>query len=1111
MPDSTPPKPQTREIASIVGYGRDITRSYLGKLLVPQDKVLARKWFDYEVYEDLLRDDQVKSVFQQRRSAVIAREWDVVPGGDKRIDKQAAEDIRATLDRMGWDNVADKMLFGVFYGYAIGECLWAREGNKIQLTTIKVRKQRRFKFDWDMKPRLITWANNYEGEALPEYKFWHYSTGADNDDDPYGLGLAHWLYWPTYFKRNGIKSWLKFLERFAQPTAKGTYGPGAEAAEKAALKQALQAFGEDAAVMVPEGVAIELIEAARSGTADYGGLCDRMDAAIAKIILSQTMTTDNGSSKSQAEVHKGVALDVIKADADLIDASANNTWVKWLTDWNFPGAAYPRISRKLEDEENLNDRAARDKSLSEMGFRLTPEKVVEIYGDGYYDPASLEDESADQPPLVSVLGVGGTEALVGFLTALSQMSLKRENAIATLTTVFGISQSDAEAMVPEDAAPEDAPPPASIDDAAALFSEAATVEVLDSKLFGVLQSLDRAAGDGEFAESEEDAAIGRRFVEVLAFGEQPDDRAFATVEVLDSKLFGVLQSLDRAAGDGEFAESEEDAAIGRRFVEVLAFGEQPDDRAFAVLQVLDQSVEVDMLTFAETQSNVAMEGAIGRRLLALIRPGVVDFASGGGKKCTKGLSCGGSCISKAKVCIKAMNPAQKKQYGAIVKAVKAGGDGADKALEDFKATLGGKKVDAKVETKKTDDYTDLSDLNSTQQDFVAYMKDLGMSEQDIQQSIDGMKAANKTEKELFSPFGLGNEPMDDGLLDLTLDEIDAFDPIAAGKAIGKSKKAKAAKSKNTPEYDGEGELIDAAGDFLLTGKTSWVDAKMQKMQAVGMTQAEAAAVSTWMGTETYSVPGSGTKSRYSFMNQAIYAKDSMPPEFQAKIEATNQLAINGYRKIPAITPEVVSQLAQQKGEEFDPSAPLQRHLKFDDPAAFIQKYKDSIGKDVVEDIHFATTHKQELDWVQNDSNVSFRVVPKWDGTGQGRYIDNFKNGMSEGEIMFIPGTKFRVKNVIEPGSDNKPPKKPPNYVELKELESISNAISVQTFGGGNWQAAYKKKHGKDAFDALPDDFKKAKSKGAAMGALGKYVNSAIAHEAEMAEYNGKYIVELEEV
>jgi hypothetical protein len=61
--------------------------------------------------------------------------------------------------------------------------------------------------------------------------------------------------------------------------------------------------------------------------------------------------------------------------------------------------------------------------------------------------------------------------------------------------------------------------------------------------------------------------------------------------------------------------------IGQQFAEDAELS----DRAFAVLQVLDQSVEVDMLTFAETQSNAAMEGAIGRRLLALIQPGVVEF------------------------------------------------------------------------------------------------------------------------------------------------------------------------------------------------------------------------------------------------------------------------------------------------------------------------------------------------------------------------------------------------------------------------------------------------------------------------------------------------------
>nr|WP_306670755.1 MULTISPECIES: DUF935 family protein [unclassified Endozoicomonas] len=81
-----------------------------------------------------------------------------------------------------------------------------------------------------------------------------------------------------------------------------------------------------------------MIEAARSGTADYDVLCQRMDKAISKVILSQTMTTDDGSSHSQAEVHQEVARSVIKSDADLVCESLNQQVIKWLTEWNFPNA-----------------------------------------------------------------------------------------------------------------------------------------------------------------------------------------------------------------------------------------------------------------------------------------------------------------------------------------------------------------------------------------------------------------------------------------------------------------------------------------------------------------------------------------------------------------------------------------------------------------------------------------------------------------------------------------------------------------------------------------------------------------------------------------------------
>lgn len=389
---SQAPAPQMREIAT-TGDGRDITRGFISNtLLIAQDEVLRAKGGDLKVYESLLRDDQVQSAFQQRRLAVISREWQVIAGGEGPRDKAAAAFLEEQLQHIRFDRITDKMLFGVFYGYAVGECLWARDGARIVLDGIKVRKARRFRFDADGRLRLIT-LNKPEGEIMPERKFWTFSTGADNDDEPYGLGLGHWLYWPVFFKRNDIKFWLMFLEKFGMPTAKGAYRPGTPAEEQTRLLEALAAIQSDSAIILPEGMAVELIEAARSGTADYAALHDRMNAAITKVVLSQTMTTDDGSSRAQAEVHMQVRDEVVKADADLICDAFNRGPALWLTEWNFPGARPPQVWRVAEQTEDLSERAARDRILFDMGYRPSAAYIAETYGPGFV-PRGTDEEDA---------------------------------------------------------------------------------------------------------------------------------------------------------------------------------------------------------------------------------------------------------------------------------------------------------------------------------------------------------------------------------------------------------------------------------------------------------------------------------------------------------------------------------------------------------------------------------------------------------------------------------------------------------------------------------------------------------------------------------------------
>jgi phage gp29-like protein len=407
--------PLMQEVATTAD-GRDITIGYVDPLAVQpvRDPVLKiRGGGDYRVYSEVLRDDQVAACFGQRRLAVIGKNWQVDAGGTSRRDKKAAEFIRDQLNNVGWDRVTDRMLYGVYYGFAVSEAMYVRDGAYIALDNIKVRDRRRFGFDGLGRLRMKT-PQQPLGELMPDQKFWAFATGSDHDDDPYGTGLGHWLYWPAFFKRNGLKYWLLFLEKFGQPTAKGTYGPNATADERNKLLQALSAIATDSGISIPQGMEIELIEAARSGTADYVALYDRMDAAIAKVILGQTASTQGTPGRlGNDDLQGDVRLDLIKADADLVCESFNRSIVKWLVQWNFPDAELPRVYRNIEPPEDLGSRAERDTKILSLGYKPTLQYIQQTYGDGFEEkqpepvPAQLGQPSNEPASFAAAITTGG--------------------------------------------------------------------------------------------------------------------------------------------------------------------------------------------------------------------------------------------------------------------------------------------------------------------------------------------------------------------------------------------------------------------------------------------------------------------------------------------------------------------------------------------------------------------------------------------------------------------------------------------------------------------------------------------------------------------------------
>lgn len=372
----------------------DLT-SFAGELLPNDDAILTTLGGDLKHYTKLLEDDQVRTLMQQRQDALVAAEWEVIAGGDDPRDVEAADMLREALEGVAWDDVTRKMHKGILYGYSVAECMWGRDGTRITLDAIKVRKPWRFGFGMDGALKLRV---GPQVRVMPERKFWIARWGADDDDSPYGSALGSPLWWPVYLKRNGAKFWAAYLDKFGSPAVKALYPDTATPEEKNTALAAARAFRSESAIAIPAGFDVQLVEAAKSAGGSYEDFLRYWDDAVAKLILSQTGTTRQGQYAGTGKVLDGVKAEMVKADADLLCESFSMSVAVWLTEWNVPGAKPPKVWRRVVNASKDAADMARDTSVYKLGLELTDNEIQRRYGEAWRRRTQSPSQSVPGSP-----------------------------------------------------------------------------------------------------------------------------------------------------------------------------------------------------------------------------------------------------------------------------------------------------------------------------------------------------------------------------------------------------------------------------------------------------------------------------------------------------------------------------------------------------------------------------------------------------------------------------------------------------------------------------------------------------------------------------------------
>ncbi len=384
-------KPEIAEIAT-TSKDIDIFAGYLVRLENP-DPVLRSEagGKGLRLYDEIDRDPHAGSVLQTRCLAVVGKEWTILPGTsglDKGnnistdLDQLIADFVTKVLTSCNFDQLRQELLQALLYGFYCAEVMWKvmPDGN-IGINNFFGKHPRRFIFSPDRELRLITLSNMIEGEVLPPRKFIQFTFG--DSDNPYGKGLGRKLWWPVWFKKNGIKFWLIFLDKFGGPTAVGKYPSGTGEPDQQKLLDAIKLIHTETGVVIPETMAIDLLEAARNGNVTYQQMCEYMDKSMSKAVLGQTATTEGTPGKLGNEQQQGeVRQNLIEADADLLDSCLNNSLIQWIVDYNFPGiTSYPIIETFAGQKPNLKERSEIDKILAvEVGLPVSRKYFYETYG-----------------------------------------------------------------------------------------------------------------------------------------------------------------------------------------------------------------------------------------------------------------------------------------------------------------------------------------------------------------------------------------------------------------------------------------------------------------------------------------------------------------------------------------------------------------------------------------------------------------------------------------------------------------------------------------------------------------------------------------------------------
>lgn len=317
------------------------------------------------------RDLHYASVLSTRKLQVSGLEITVEAAGEDAESIKHADLVREFIERDAFELELRDILDAVGKGFSATEICWDSSEGDHRIRALKWRDPRWFEFDRIDGETLRLRDNAGPVDLTPFGWVVHHAKAKSGL--PIRGGLARGAAWAFLFKSFTIKDWAIFVEAYGQPLRLGKYDAGASENDKDKLLEAVTSIGTDYAAIVPNGMAIDFIEANLTGSHElYEKRADWLDRQISKLVLGQTATTDAiKGGYAVGKTHDRVRDDLERADAKQLAGTLNRDIAIPLVALNFgPQAKYPKIRIGRPDEVDLDKLVDNVAKLVPLGLEV---------------------------------------------------------------------------------------------------------------------------------------------------------------------------------------------------------------------------------------------------------------------------------------------------------------------------------------------------------------------------------------------------------------------------------------------------------------------------------------------------------------------------------------------------------------------------------------------------------------------------------------------------------------------------------------------------------------------------------------------------------------------